>query len=137
MEALRKFVEENDILYAVFTDIEGKSWLEFGSRKMVPQQGSLNHYFPGPEAMPRLAHFLEGQILPQTIVQGDVRCIIGKPTKQAIFGLFIVATGDALARMERSEELNGKVLKILAGGLSKSKPNRRGSQTHKATKRRR
>ena len=38
MEALRKFVEENDILYAVFTDIEGKSWLEFGSRKMVPQQ---------------------------------------------------------------------------------------------------
>jgi len=48
---------------------------------MLPQQGIINYYFPGAEAMPRLAHFLEGQILPQTIIQGPVACVICKPTE--------------------------------------------------------
>lgn len=114
MDELEKIIADNDVLYAVVTDVEGTRWKEYGSRKRVPYQGIINGYFPGPEGMRSLAQFLEGQILPKTISQGHVVLMISKPTDKDIVGLFFTETGDTAAKMRRGRELNAKVIEALS-----------------------
>lgn len=99
---------EPDVVYGVVSDTEGSVWIEFGDRAKAG--GIPNYYFANAKAMPGLAEFLKNQpVLPKTIMQGRIACVICKPNDRDIVGLFTVGDGDVLANMQRGEELDRKI----------------------------
>ena len=99
MEALQQLISSGEALYIIVSNPTGTRWEEYGDKERLPYKGKeLTAYeFSGPENMPVLDKFLEGQILPQTFRQGEASCIICKPREDVIIGVFTVISGVASA----------------------------------------
>ncbi len=109
MNGLRDVLSAHHALYAVVTDPCGSHWEEYGEKSAVPYQGIISAYFPNPDAMAKLDEFLQGQMLPKTIVQGDVICVISRPREDRIVGVFLLEKGDVIARMRRGRTVDADI----------------------------
>src|SRR5438552_3004348 len=114
MATMDDVMSEHNVLYAVVTDPDGQDWKEYGNKHLVSYEGIVTQYFPGPQAMRRLNEFLEGQMLPKAIMQGEVMCVICKPFGDTIVGLFVRDEGDVVARIRRGRAINASVQSALS-----------------------
>jgi hypothetical protein len=109
MTTFQEVMAEHDVLYAVIASPDGSKWEEHGDRGKLPYQGIVDSYFPGPEGMKALGEFLEGQVLPKTPMQGEVMCVICKPSDEIIVGCFVTGAGDVFSRIGRGRAICASV----------------------------
>ena len=112
MTKLSQVLEKNQVLYAIVSSTDGMIWNEYGDKNQLTFQGIVDSYFPGPEKMPYLDEFLEGQILPTTISQGNLNCTIFKPTNDRIVGAFLVDDSDVVTQMRRCRAIAAEVSEL-------------------------
>ena len=112
MEALQQLISSGEALYIIVSNPTGTRWEEYGDKELLPYKGLTAYEFSGPENMPALDKFLEGQILPQTFRQGEASCIICKPREDIIVGVFTIINGDVFVSVKKSKDINRKIESI-------------------------
>ncbi len=114
MEALQQLISLGEALYIIVSNPTGTRWEEYGDKEGLPYKGLTAYEFSGPENMPVLDKFLEGQILPQTFRQGEASCIICKPHEDVIVGVFTIINGDVFVSVKKSKDINSKIESIFS-----------------------
>ena len=116
MEALQQLISSGEALYIIVSNPTGTRWEEYGDKERLPYKGKgiVTYNFPGPENMPVIDKFLEGQILPQVLRQGEASCIICKPREDVIIGVFTIINGDVFVSVKKSKDINSKIESIFS-----------------------
>ena len=109
MEDLNSILEEYDILYAFLADFANGKIREFGDRNLLAFQDIVNQHFGSEQSVLNLKAHLDESILPQTVRQGKVCCVLTKPDSEKVIGLFFHDEGDLLARRRKAKDLDKAV----------------------------
>jgi hypothetical protein len=78
-------------------------------------RGLVDSLFGDADSIVRLERSLEGQILPQTYSQGNVRCVVMKPRKDLLVGLFTQNAEDAALLYQRGKEVSARLDREMSG----------------------
>lgn len=107
------FVKEHNVLLAVLVDLDKKIDYMFGSKDNLTCEGLFNCLFGDMESILRLNESLEGQSMPQSWKQGELKCLVVKPTDKALVGLFYNDTKNAVDSYKFGKQLNNELIKKL------------------------
>lgn len=113
----RKFVDfmsKYEIIYAVIVDLDKNTLISSGWRYKLPYDGLLKSLFEDEETVRSVNDSLEGQILPQSMMQGDLNCSLYKPNKNILVGLFYIDKRDPIESYEFSSHLSDELNIILS-----------------------
>jgi hypothetical protein len=111
LERLRSILEENGFCFGVVASSDGRELARYGEVASLKWKGLLA-LFEDENAVTNLDLSLEGRILPQIHSQGEVSCLIMKPRKDLVVGLYrqdnpdvekLFQDGKALSRKLSSE----------------------------------
>jgi len=79
----------------VIASSNGKIIAEGGDRAKLRWPSLMQMLFGGSEEISCLFDFLEGKVIPQHYGQGDIHCVLLKPTKDIVVGIFYERERDA------------------------------------------
>ena len=118
-ETFREFLCRHGVAWAFasFSPFEEKQ--VFGDAKLLESDDIVSHYF---ENICRLDQFLDGQILPNMVQQGNVVGIICRPTETVIVGLLYHDSRDVVQQYRHGKKLDEELRALWAADKSKVKP---------------
>jgi len=107
-----QFVSTSKITFAVVASLDKGTVETVGDRKDLPSDDIVNQYFGDAETIGALNRSLEGQLMPRMISQGEVSCIVCKPSPDTIIGLLYTDDRNVVEKYRWSKKLNTELLKI-------------------------
>ncbi|WP_144408463.1 hypothetical protein [Pelosinus fermentans] len=106
------FMSKHGIIYLVIVDLESYAIVSFGWSYKLPYAGLLD-LFHDEESIKSLNDSLEGEIMPQAMRQGEVKCLICKPKNDMLVGLFYLENRDVAEAYKFGEQLNEELSELL------------------------
>lgn len=113
----QKFIDftlNHEILYTVIVDLDKKTVISSGWRHKLPYDGLLKSLFDDEDTVISVNDSLEDQILPQSVMQGDLNCTLCKPKKNILVGLFYIDKREPFESYEFSIRLNDEINSMLS-----------------------
>lgn len=106
------FAKEHNVLLAVLVDLEKKVDYMIGGKDNLTYEGLFNSLFGDMEIILRLNESLEGQCMPQSWKQDQLKCLVVKPTDKVLVGLFYNDTKNAVDSYKFGKQLNDELIEI-------------------------
>jgi hypothetical protein len=103
------FMFKYGIIYAVIADLDKNTVISSGWRYKLPYDGLLKSLFEDEDTVRSVNDSLDGQILPQSMIQGDLNCSLCKPKENILVGLFYIDKRDSIESYEFSNQLNNEL----------------------------
>jgi hypothetical protein len=107
------FAEKYNILFAVIVDLEKEVDYTFGSKDTLTYEGLYNSLFGDMEIIKKLNDSLEGQLMPQSWKQGELKCLVVKPNEKILAGLFFNDTKNAMESYKLGKQMNNELIELL------------------------
>jgi len=101
-----KVLESLNVPMATVADLKTGEIHLLGEPESVENTDLLTSLFADSETLESLSRSLEGQILPQIWNQGQVSCVVCKPTDTTLVGLFVKDDLDAVEQYRWSQRAN-------------------------------
>ena len=114
MTDFEKLLQHERIIYAVVSNPDGSRWQEFGDKRAKELGDLLATHAPTREAMPEIAEWMEGMVLPQVVGQGEQTCFYCRPAADVIVILYPTGDRDSEASMLRAFDIAGRLEAIFA-----------------------
>ena len=112
---IQKFIDfssKHGIIYSVIVNLKNHTLVSFGWSYKLPYAGLLD-LFHDEESIKSLNDSLEGEIMPQAMRQGEVKCLICKPQNDMLVGLFYLENRDVAEAYKFGEQLNEELSELL------------------------
>ena len=106
---IETFLKLNNILYAICVKSDGADWKEYGDKNSLNHIGVVTNYLPDAQSVTKVDEMLNGQILPQSIRQGNVTGVLTKVHDNTIVALFYHDDRDLFTRRKTVKELNSQL----------------------------
>jgi len=103
---IENIMHENDIVFTVISCLKTNNIIEIGDKLQLHYAGLVDTLFGNIERIQELNNSLKFQTLPQTWNQGDLKCIVCKPTEDIIVGLFYHEYRNAIDSYHFGKQLN-------------------------------
>lgn len=84
----KEFTEKHNVFLAVLVDVEKGIDYTYGSKDNLIYEGLFNSLFGNMESIIKLNKSLDGQIMPQSWKQGELKCLVVRPNDKVLIGLF-------------------------------------------------
>ena len=110
--ALHEFLTSAGIPYALAANVATGEVDSFGDATAIVGTDLVNTLFADRESINALQRSLQGQLLPRIWSQGDLTCIVCKPSEDVIVGLFCRALRDPVEQYHRSTNLNDELCRL-------------------------
>jgi len=101
-----------EIIYSVIANLKLDTLTSIGWRYKLPYQGLLD-LFHDEESVKSLNDSLVGEIMPQAMRQGELKCLICKPKNDILIGLFYVEKRDVGDAYIFGKKLNDELSQII------------------------
>jgi hypothetical protein len=88
LEEIRRLSDKYGFIVYVVADPAGNIIEIGGDQDRLKWKGLFEALFGDKETIARLSSSLEGQLLPRTWGQGDLYCLVCKPSRDALVGFF-------------------------------------------------
>lgn len=107
-----QYMLKNEIVYSVIVNLESSSIASFGWRYKLPEDDLLSSFYDE-ERVRGLDQYLEGKVMPQSMRQGQVRCLLCKPKSNVLIGLFYIENRDVAESYKFGKQLNDELSVII------------------------
>lgn len=88
LEKLKNIIKENEISYCVVANLNTNLIDKIGDVSELDYKDLVEQLFGNIQQIKTLNDSLEGQLLPRSWKQGNIRCLVCKPKDSIIIGLF-------------------------------------------------
>jgi hypothetical protein len=106
------FMSKHGIIYLVIVDLESYAIASLGWSYKLPEDDLLSS-FRDEESIRGLEEYLEGKMMPQSMKQGQVKCLLCKPKSNILVGIFYVETRDVIESYKFGKQLNEELSELL------------------------
>lgn len=103
------FTVKNRIIYAVIVNLDTRTFISTGWKYELPYEGLLKSLFNDEETVKKVNDSLKGQIMPQSMAQGDLNCALCKPKDNILVGLFYIDKREPSESYEYSRQLDNEL----------------------------
>ena len=116
-KGLSDLISEFGIIVAVVASLDDGAVEMIGKRENLAHDDLVKQLFGDEETTAALNRSLEGRMLPRMWSQGEVSCVICKPSDEILVGLLYHDDGarDVFEEHRWSSELNGRILGLWNG----------------------
>lgn len=111
MADIDKFMKNHGIAYAIVTNLDSGLIETLGNISDLAYDDLVKQLFADFNSIKSLNKSLEGQMMPQIWSQGEVRCIVIKPTVNIIIGLLYNEHRPPFESIDFVDEVNNELLK--------------------------
>lgn len=115
LEKLSKIKKDFDISYMIAYNLKSRQIEHDGDRHILEHKGLFDNLFGSEEAIIRLNMSIQGQILPQSWKQGNIKCIVSKPEEDILIGLIYIEFRDAIEAYQVSKQIDAGIGKLWHG----------------------
>ncbi|WBW96125.1 hypothetical protein [Oceanirhabdus sp. W0125-5] len=106
LSKLLKIKETFDIIYIVGVNLKSGEIETIGDKSKLVYDDLVTDLFDNIDSIYSLDKSIEGQRMPQTWRQGEVKCIVCKPSNNILVGLFYNEYRDTIESYQWSKEVN-------------------------------
>ncbi|MDF2522178.1 MAG: hypothetical protein K0R84_2806 [Clostridia bacterium] len=108
---IEKIMKEYGIAYTIIANLDSGLIETVGNIRDLTYDDLVNQLFADSKAIKSLNESLEGQTMPQSWKQGEVKCIVIKPTTNIIIGLLYNEHRSIIESMRFMKEINIEFIK--------------------------
>jgi hypothetical protein len=99
------FLSDNDIPFAIVANVSMGEIQSFGDSLAISNTDLVNNLFADAECITAMQRSLQGQMLPRIWRQGQVSCVVCKPTDGIIVGFFCKDEREPVERYRWAKQL--------------------------------
>lgn len=115
---LVEILESLDVQFAAVANLESGEIQFFGEQSAVGDTDLIRSLFADRETIESLNRSLDGQLLPRTWSQGSVSCVIFKPVKEMMVGLFVTDERSAIEQYRWAKQADEVIRTSFSGSMS-------------------
>jgi hypothetical protein len=104
--ALQDYLANSGFLYAVVANLANSEIQHIGCSSAIGNTDLVPSFFADAESVTALDRSLQGQLLPRVWSQGDISCVVCKPTENVIVGAFCKKKSGPVEQYQMSKKLN-------------------------------
>lgn len=112
-QKLVDFTTKYEITYTVIVNLQDYTSVSIGWKYKLPFDGLFNSLFGSEESVKDFNNSLEGQIMPQSMKQGDLKCVVVKPRSDMLVGLFYNDKKDTIESYKFGKQLNDELIELI------------------------
>jgi hypothetical protein len=106
---ISELMKNNNILYSVIANIDNGQVETLGNKDKLKYVDLINTLFGDEDSIKALNASLEGQLMPRTWGQGEVSCIVCKPTSNTLVGLCYHENREPIESYRFSKDINKQI----------------------------
>lgn len=111
LELIDKKMNEYGIQYACIATIDGSVFYSLGDNQLLEYPDFPKRFFDTKMEIDILVNYLEGNLLPRMISQGNVRSIMGfSESKDFVFSLFLNSKYDAKQHYQFARKIYDEII---------------------------